>query len=89
MFSKRYFETDFALEIEVLLQQLPPLQRALHHQLELVRLERLGDVVEGAELHRLHGGVDLRQAGDHDDVDVGMRLLDPAQHFEAVRFWAS
>ena len=78
------FRADLALEVEILLQQPPPLQRALHHQFQLVRLERLGDIIEGAELHGLHRGVDLRQPGDHDDVHIGMRLLDPAQHFEAV-----
>ena len=66
------------------MQQVPALQRALHHQLDLVRLERLGNVIEGAELHRLDRGVDLRQTGDHDHVDVGMAFLDQAQHFEAA-----
>ena len=76
------FRGHLALEIDIFLQELPPFERALHYQLEFVRFERLGDVIEGAELHRLYRRVDLRQAGDHNDVDIGMALLDPAQHFQ-------
>ena len=48
MFSKRYLELTSLFSVQVLLQQAPPLQRALDHQLEFVRIERLGQVVEGA-----------------------------------------
>ena len=84
MFSKRYLELTSLLEVEVLLQQPPPLQRPLHHELEFVRIERLGQVVEGPELHGAHRGIDLGESGDHDDVEVRVRLLHPLQHFQAV-----
>src|SRR3974390_3202182 len=81
------FRANLGLEVEILLQQAPALQRTLYHQFQFVRLERLRDVVEGTELHRLDRRVDLREPGDHDDIHVGMRLLYPAQHFEAVHIW--
>ena len=75
-----------AAQLDVLLQQLPPFQRAFDHQLEFVRIKRLGQIVESAQLHRLHRGLYLRQAGDHDDVDIRVRFLHPAEHFQAVHF---
>ena len=76
--------TDLASEIEVLLQQSAPLQRPFHHKLEFIGIEGLRQVVESPELHAPHGGLDLGQSGDHDDVDVRVRLLYPLQHFHAV-----
>ena len=72
------------LEIQVLLPQRPALERPGHGELELLRVEGLRQVVEGAELHALHRGLDLGQAGEHDHLDVGMRLLDPPQDLQAV-----
>src|SRR5208282_5708102 len=75
---------DLGLEVQVLLEQSPPLQRTLNHKLEFVRIERLGQVVEGPEFHRFHGRFDLRQSGDHDDVDVRVSLFYPAKHLKTV-----
>ena len=38
----------------------------------------------GAELHRLHGGLDGRKRGDHDDLRLGRGLLYALEHREAV-----
>ena len=55
-----------------------------HQRAQLVVVEILGDVVIGAVLHRLHGGLDVVERRDHDDLDQAVVLLDDAQHFEAA-----
>ena len=65
-------------------QGATPVEDPPDRQLQVFGLKRLGQVILGAELHRLHGGADLVQTGDHDHVDVRPRLLDPAQHLDAV-----
>jgi hypothetical protein len=55
---------------------------------EFVHVEGLGDVIEGAELHGFHGGVDRGVGGDDDDGDLGAALgflLDRAEDAEPVR----
>ena len=51
-------------------------QHAFHHAAddhpELVVVERLRDVVRGAELHRLHRGLLRAVGGDHDHGEVGI-----------------
>ena len=67
------------LPVEIL-----PLARVAHQRAQLVVVEILGDVVIGAVLHRLHGGLDLVDRRDHDDFDQAVVLLDDAQDFEAA-----
>ncbi len=67
--------TDLALEIPVLLQEVAPLQRAIHHKLQLIRVEGLGYIVKRTEFHGLDGRLYLRQTGHHDDINVGMPLF--------------
>ena len=55
-----------------------------HERSQLVVVEGLGDVVVGAVLHRLHGGLDLVDRRDHDALDEAVVLLDDAQHVEAA-----
>ncbi len=50
-------------------------ERLLDRQDQLVDLERLGDVVERAQLHRADRGVDRAERGDGDDV--GRRARPP------------
>ena len=64
--------------------QILPLARVAHERSQLVVVEILGDVVVGAVLHRLHGGLDLVDRRDHDDFDEAVVLLDDAEHFEAA-----
>ena len=64
--------------------QVLPLARVAHERSQLVVVEVLGDVVIGAVLHRLHGGLDLVDGRDHDDLDQAVVLLDDPQHLEAA-----
>ncbi len=57
---------------------------ALDLDQELLLAEGLLDVVEGAEPHGLHGALDGAVGGHHDDLGGGVRLLDRAQHADAV-----
>ncbi len=67
------------LAVEVL-----PLAGVAHERSKLVVVEVLGDVVVGAVLHRLHGGLDLVDGRDHDDLDQAVVFLDDPQHLEAA-----
>ena len=64
--------------------QLGGLQRAQRHQQQPVGLERLLDVVVGAALDGGDRGLDVAVAGDDDDRQVGVRLLDDVEHLQAV-----
>ena len=64
--------------------QLGGLQRAQRHEQQAVGLERLLDVVVGAALDGGDGGLDVAVAGDDDDRQIGVRLLDDVEHLEAV-----
>ena len=70
------------LTIEIL-----PLAGIAHERAQLVVVEVLGDVVIGAVLHRLHGGLDLVDGRDHDALDQAVVLLDDAQDVEAADAW--
>ncbi len=63
---------------------LPHLHNAGNHLLDLLHPKRLGDVVIGAKLHRLDGGV-RRGVGRHqDDGHLLPKLLKPGQELDAV-----
>jgi hypothetical protein len=62
---------ELALQIEVFVAQPLALERVRDDQLDLVQLERLGDVVVGAELHGLDGRLGGREGGDDEDGRVG------------------
>src|SRR5262249_21219942 len=51
---------------------------------DLLLLEGLGDVVEGAQLHRRHRGADRLDGGDQDDLHVVVEGLDLLQDGDAV-----
>ena len=70
------------LAIEIL-----PLARIAHERAQLVVVEILRDVVIGAVLHGLHGGLDLVDGRDHDALDEAVVLLDDAQDVEAADAW--
>ncbi len=73
-----------ALEQQPVLALEPrALQRTAHDQADLVVVERLGDVVLGAGLHRLHGDLLVAVRRDHDDGGLGPRLLHGAQDVHA------
>ena len=52
----------------------------------MIGIDRLGEKVERALLHRRHGILDAAVRGHHDHRDVGVDLLRRAQHAEAVAF---
>ena len=75
---------DLRAERDDLAVQILPLARVPHQRSQLVVVEVLGDVVVGAVLHRLHGGLDLVDRRDHDALDEAVVLLDDPQHVEAA-----
>ena len=65
----------------------PPLrERALDQQQQVIGIDRLGEEVERAFLHRRHGVLDAAEGGHDDDRQLGIELLGGAQHAEAVAF---
>ena len=75
---------DLGAERDHLPVQILPLAGVADERSELVVVEVLGDVVVGAVLHRLHGGLDLVDRRDHDALDEAVVLLDDPQHVEAA-----
>ena len=66
--------------------QAPLLERAADQQHQVIGIDRLGEKVERAFLHRRHGILDAAVGGHHDHRHVGIDLLRRAQHAEAVAF---
>lgn len=60
------------------------LEGQFHGALEIRQLERLGQVVEGPEAHRLDRGLDAAVARHHDDLGVGVMLLAVFDDFQPV-----
>jgi len=52
--------------------------------IEVIEVEGLRDVVEGAELERLLGEADVLVRGHHDDGNVLVELTDPPKHLNAI-----
>ena len=75
---------DLRAQRDHLAVQILPLARVPHQRPQLVVVEVLGDVVIGAVLHRLHGGLDLVDRRDHDALDEAVVLLDDAEDVEAA-----
>ena len=61
------------------------LERPVRDEDQTVRFERFFDEIISAELDRRHGGFDVAVAGNHDDGNVGMLLLDNLQQLQAVQ----
>ena len=60
------------------------LERAPHQREQIVLVEGLGQVVEGAQLHRVDGGADGLDRGDQDHLDAVVHGFDALEHFDAV-----
>ena len=76
---------ELVLEPDVLVLEALALEGLLDgHEQELVVLERLLDVVEGADLHGRDGRLDRAVGRDDDDRDQGIDPLDPPQDLDAV-----
>ena len=59
-------------------------ERARDHEVELGELVGLGEVVEGAQLHRRDRAVDAAVAGEHHDLGARRELLDALEQLDAV-----
>ena len=67
-----------------LARRLGPVQRSLEENLEARGVERLGQVVVGALLHRLDRALDGALAGEHDDRRLGVVGPQGREEGEAV-----
>ena len=60
------------------------LQPFFEHFAQALRLERFGQIIVGAELDRLHRGIDGCLAGDEDDGDFLRPLAEGGDEFQTV-----
>ena len=56
-------------------------QQRCHH---VVGVDRLGEIVDRAEFHRVHRGGDVAVAGEDDGARIGTTALERGDHVEAV-----
>ena len=75
---------ELGFEPLVLVRQPPLLERLVDGEDDFFVLERLGDVVKRAVLHRLDRAVDRRERGDDDDRQVRIGDADRAQRVDAA-----
>ena len=80
---------DVLAQAAVLVHQAPPLQRVADDDQHFVVLERLGDVVERAVLHRRDRALDRRVGRDDEDRQVFVDPLQLVERLDAVRCRAS
>ena len=73
-----------ALEQHVLLLQPARLEMLPDLQPQLVHAERLREVVDGPEPHRLDRGLGRGEGGHHEGDDVAIQLLGDLQHLDAA-----
>ena len=92
-FSPRIFSDDLRraaalgellFEQEVLGRQPPLRQRPLDEQQQVIGIDRLGEKVERAFLHRRDGVLDVAECGHHDDRQLGVQVLRGAQHAKTI-----
>ncbi len=69
---------------DVLVDDLLLLQQFLHQQRQLLRLERLHQVVVGAELHGVHRRLHRTEGGDHDHQGLRVVFFDVFEHLDAA-----
>ena len=85
MFAELVREPERPLQQHVLLPKLAVFDLLAHFHLEQIDVERLAQVVAGAEPHGLDGGFRRRERRDHDAEDVLVDPLRRAQHFDAAQ----
>ena len=71
-------------QLQVVAQEGALLQRALDDHGDLVDLERLGQIVVSAALHRRDGGLGRGKGGDDNHLRVRLRFFHRLQHVEAA-----
>ena len=72
------------LQQQVLGHHPPLLERARDEQQQMIGIDRLGEEVDRAFLHRGDGVLDAAVGGHHDDRHVGVDSFGGAEHAEAV-----
>ncbi len=73
------------LQQDVLLPKLAVLDFLANLHLQQIDVERLAQIVAGAEPHRFDCGVGRRKRGDHDPEDVLVDALRGAQHLDTAQ----
>ena len=71
-------------QVVQLVAHAPKFESLLDLQLHLLDLERLLDVVEGADFHRLDGRAHRAERGHQDDRRRRMQRLGGLEHLDAV-----
>jgi hypothetical protein len=77
-------EAERPLQQQVFLPQLAVLDLLPHLHLEQVDVERLAQIIAGAEAHRFDRGLGRGEGGDHDAEDVLVDLLRGTQDVDAA-----
>ena len=77
------------LQQDVLGRQPPLRERALDHQQQMIGIDRLGEKVERAFLHRRDRVLNAAERGHHDDRQLRIELLGRAKHAEAIALRAA
>src|SRR5206468_2573099 len=72
------------LEIGQLLSHALVGPRLVDDEAQLVQVDRLHHVIEGAELHGVDGGGHGGVGGDHEHLDGRQHLAQTTEHFDAV-----
>ena len=78
-------QAERPLQQDVLLPELAVLDLLADLHLEQIDVERLAQVIAGAEPHRFDGGLGRREGRDHDAEDVLIDVLRRAQHVDAAQ----
>jgi hypothetical protein len=73
-------------EEQVLHGQAAHAERPLHEEQQVVGIDRLGEEVERAVLHRRHRVLDTPERRHDDHRQVGVGLLGGPQHAQAIAF---
>jgi len=93
LLEERRAGEDVGGEVALDLEAQPPvlpleqglLSRLLHPHPELLEVRGLGEVVEGAQPHRLDGGLHVGEPGHDDRLQLGVLLADPGEDVDPVR----
>ena len=81
--SKSAHFLELTAELEDLLLHLLLVFDRLQNDLQARQIDRLGDVILGADLESLHRGIDSGVSGENDHRDVGIGFLDLVQQIDA------
>ena len=83
--GKLHLAAQLPLQVAVLANQFAVPQRPLNLQHDFVDFERLGDIVEGARLHRFNGRLHRSEGRDQDNLRLRLNRFVGAQHVQAIQ----